>query len=396
MVVGAGPDQLRAIRLAQEMGVRVAAIDRNPSAVGARVAEEFAAVSTDDKQGALAFARDARPDGIMTLVSETGVPVVSFVGEALRLPVPSQSTARLATNKTEMRRAFDRHGVPAVPWSAATAMSDVSRFVRQHGLPVVIKPSESSGQSGVALICGEHQLEAALARALQTSTDSRAIVEKFAAGPEINVCAVVHRGDVEILSVSHRKTLAPPHFGIAFQHVYPFACGRPEEMALRQAARAAIEAIGLEEGIAYPQLVLREDGPVVIEIAARIPGGYMCELAQLASGIDMVGVAIRQALGEPFELDALRAGERAAAAIVDFYTSLSVPSGTQVLRGLQGIEQAARMPGVARIEFLIGPGDPVPPLTSSRGRFGAVIVTGETLAQAAERLRAVNKAVRVH
>ena len=37
----------------------------------------------------------------------------------------------------------------------------------------------------------------------------------------------------------------------------------------------------------------------VVEVAARIPGGQMADLVRHAVGVDLVEVALRQALGEP-------------------------------------------------------------------------------------------------
>jgi biotin carboxylase len=133
----------------------------------------------------------------------------------------------------------------------------------------------------------------------------------------------------------------------------------------------------------------------VIEIAIRVPGGYMCELAELASGIDMTRAAILQAAGRPFGLESLRRGAKHAAVIVDFYTALCLPRGSPWLSDLSGIELASKMDGVVKIEFRIRPGDPVPPLTSSRARFGAIVVVGASPDEAARRLERAKAAVRI-
>jgi carbamoyl-phosphate synthase large subunit len=395
LVLGAGPDQVRAITLARDMGFRVAAIDRNPTAAGASLADVFSPISTDDREGALAFARRVRADGVLTVINETGVPVVSYVAETLGLPSPSQRTARLATHKRDMRRAFEEHGVPTVRSELVRTPAEARAFGAREGFPLVVKPSDASGQSGVALIGQSEPLEPALAEALRHSTDRTAVLERFVPGPEINVCAVAHGGETEVLSMSYRRTLPPPHFGIATRHVYPLAEESGVQGAIRDAARSAIAAIGLTEGVAYPQLILGPDGPVVIEIAIRVPGGYMCELAELASGIDMMRAAILQAAGGPFELEPLRQGTKHAAVIVEFYTALCLPEGSAQLRDLSGIEQASEMDGVVKVDFRIRPGDPVPALTSSRARFGAIVVVGGSPDEAARRLERAKAAIRI-
>ena len=135
---------------------------------------------------------------------------------------------------------------------------------------------------------------------------------------------------------------------------------------------------------------------MVIEIAARVPGGYMCELAELASGIDMIRVAILMATRQPFDLDCLRLKDREDAVIVDFYTALSLPERTTVLHHLSGVEEASKAPGIVKAEFLIRPGDRIPPLTSSRGRFGAVVAVGKSVEEASSRLKNAKNSICIY
>ena len=61
-----------------------------------------------------------------------------------------------------------------------------------------------------------------------------------------------------------------------------------------------MHALGLRDGIAFPQLIATPDGGVsLVEVAARIPGGQMADLVRHAVGVDLIEVALRQALGEP-------------------------------------------------------------------------------------------------
>ncbi len=64
-------------------------------------------------------------------------------------------------------------------------------------------------------------------------------------------------------------------------------------------AEQAAAAMGIREGIAKGDMVLTSSGPKVIEIAARLSGGWMSsDQIPLATGVDIVGAAIRIALGE--------------------------------------------------------------------------------------------------
>ena len=58
------------------------------------------------------------------------------------------------------------------------------------------------------------------------------------------------------------------------------------------------EALGIRNGPSYTQLRLGPDGPVVMEVAARLGGGHDAELCRVATGVDLNALAVAAALGE--------------------------------------------------------------------------------------------------
>ena len=101
------------------------------------------------------------------------------------------------------------------------------------------------------------------------------------------------------LTVTDRLTGDGPAFGVALAHAWPSV--HPVEEAV-EAARLAADALGVTDGPTYTQIVLGPDGPRVMELAARLGGGHDAELCRVALGIDLNGLALAAALGEPVEL----------------------------------------------------------------------------------------------
>lgn len=376
MIIGAGREQVPAIVNARTLGYETVVTDINPHAPGFAYADCAEVVSTADLEGNLRIARQYRIDGIMTLGSEVAVPVVAKIAAILSLPGMTEDTAFKATNKNAMREAFKTFGVPSPVSQAVKTLAEADNFAEQFGYPIVIKPSNSSGQRGVEKIVDGPALCRCFDEAVKYSTDGYAIVETFYAGPEINVTAAVVAGQVAILSLSNRITAASPHFGIAVEHVFPPDISAGQASAVEAASVLAIRAIGLENGIAYPQIVVGENGPQVIEIAARIPGGFMREVGMYRSGIDMIDVAIQLAMGNSFSLADCRKSDPVPALSVLFMTELDYPVLNRPVQAIEGVQEARDSPGVLSVDINAEIGRMLPSLNSSAARFGAIIAKG--------------------
>lgn len=394
LIIGAGFEQLPAIQLAKSMGYKVVVSDLNPDAAGVNYADEFGQISTNNKSDNLAFAKQHQIDGVMTLGSELAVPVVAYVAENLDLPGANIDTALKATNKNVMHRAFRQNSVPTPQSNRVNTLAQLKAFVEEWGWPLVIKPSDSSGQRGVTFLHEESPLEAALQEALHFSTDDYAIVEQYVSGPEINVTAIVQEGEIYFLSFSHRVTAEPPHFGIAIEHRAPVDISESALKSVREASEKAIRAIGLRNGIAYPQVIASPQGSKVLEIAARIPGGYMREVALICSGIDMIEVVIRQALSETLPIVDYIRHPSSESVLVKFITELDLPADLKVMSQISGFEQVQKMPEVFLANCRLKEGEAVPALDSSVARFAAIITCGDSIHASEKRLsEALNEIV---
>jgi biotin carboxylase len=126
-----------------------------------------------------------------------------------------------------------------------------------------------------------------------------------------------------------------------------------------------------------------------VEVAARLGGGHDAELCTAALGVDLNGLAITAALGEPVGPDALVAEPRAGGVSTVFLTA-----EPGELEGVDGVEQAEAVDGVFRVRIYRRPGFVVEELRRGADRVGAVQAVGDTREEALERARAAAALVR--
>ncbi len=385
LFLGAGRHQRAAILRAKELGLRVAAIDGNPDALGLKDADVAEVVNFVEIPKAIEFAERIRPDGVLTITSDRAVVAVASVAEALGLPGIGVDVAVGLTHKIEMRRRLERAGIPQPRFASARTLAEARAAVEHVGFPLVIKPADSGGQRGVFRLDSADGLEACFPDSLALSRGGEVIVEEFVPGTEMNAMAVVRDGEVTHLTLSDRHRPPGRGFAVGWIHAYPAALngnGTSESEAL---VERTIHELGLRTGIAFPQLIATPDGRILmIEVAARIPGGQMADLVRHAVGVDLVEVALRLALGEPVP-DALGAPKFRRPVAIRFFTAQPGPLPVGRVTSVASLDRVLAAPGVVQADSYIVPGETIRPVQRDGDRRGYVIAVGATGPEALER-----------
>ena len=395
LFVGAGRHQRGAILQARDRGLRVVAVDRNPDAPGLAAADVPETVDFMDVDAVTEVARRHGVDGALTVSADRAVPVVATVTERLGLPTIGSTTAHLMTHKVGMRRTLAEAGVPQPRFAAARDLREGRAAVGTVGVPSVLKPADSGGQRGVFRLDSRDDLDAHLHAALAESKSGEAIVESFVDGTEMNCIVVARDGEATVLTLSDR--LRPPGigFGVGWIHVYPASIYGDQLALAERVAVQAVQALGLRNGIAFPQLIAEPDGGVVmVEVAARIPGGQMADLVRHAVGVDLVDVALRQALGEevPDETALPRFSQPLA---IRFFTAQPGPLPTGVVRRIGSLEPVLGADGVVQAETYLQVGETIRPVRLDGDRRGYVIAVADTNVQALARAEAAARLLTV-
>ena len=395
LFVGAGRHQRRAIAQARARGLRVVAVDRNPDAPGLAEADVAEVVDFSDVDAVVDVARRHTVDGVLTISADRAVPVVAAVAEALGLPGIGTETAHVMTQKIAMRRVLADAGVPQPQFAAVRNVHEGYAALERVGFPAVLKPADSGGQRGVFRLDSIDDLERHLHAALAESPTDEAIVEEYVEALELNGLVVVRDGDAFPLTLSDR--LRPPGigFGVGWIHVYPATIFGDQLEEAERVAVHAVRALGLENGIAFPQLLATDDGRVlVIEVAARIPGGQMADLARHATGVDLVEIALRQALGEEVPDEVARPAFTQPLAI-RFLTAAPGPLPTGTVTSIGSLDKVLAFPGVVQADLYLTEGETIRPVRLDGDRRGYVIAVADTNLEALERAEAAAKLVDV-
>ena len=373
LVLAAGILQVPVIKKAKEMGVYVVAADGDENAVGLKLADKAIVVNITSEEDMLRVAREEQVDGVIHPCSEVSMNVMGRINDELGLSGISRETAIRATNKHLMREAFEKYGAPS-PKSMCFTDVEVAwgAFCTDFTGACILKPSRNSGSRGIAKISADIKMDE-FARLFEISKnesrDKSVMLEQFVEGPEFSIEIIVWNGEVNVLTVTDKKTTEAPHF-VELGHNQP-SCRTAEEVeTLKVAAVAGVKALGVNNCACHAEAKLMDGKAYLMEIGARLGGDFIStELTHLSTGIDMVAAAVDVALG--IEPD-LSVKEESKGACIRYFCPK--PGKLVSISNLEALDD----PRVYEKKIYVQVGDMIPEVTSSLCRSGHVIVTEET------------------
>ncbi len=397
LFVGGGMEALPGIEKAQTLGLRVVVGDMNPEAPGMRSGHDRLVASTYDVGATVAAARRyhervRRLDGVMCLATDVPLTVASVAAE-LGLPGIPVGVAALAMDKLAMKRKFAADGVTVPSFGPVETAHHLAQLARAQGRPLVLKPVDSRGGRGVQLLLPGFDPAAAFELALEQSPTARVMVEQFLPGPQISTESFVLDGVAYTPGFADRnyefiERYAP--FFIENGGTMPSQLPAQTQQAVRQLVQQAAASLGVVNGVVKGDIVVSDGRPYVIELAARLSGGWFCtHEIPLNVGVDLVLAAIRLSLGLSVAPESLQPKfDRGVALRLIF-----PPPGR--VTAVHGEAAAQRLPGVEMVKVVVRPGDVVRPPADSNASAGLVIAVAETAEEAARRAVAAVATIRV-
>jgi len=386
MILGAGKNEIPAVLKAKDRGVETIVVDMNPNAPAIEFADKAIIARSKDSKEYIDIAMREHIDGVMTVSVESLVRKVSAIANAMGLPGISEATAMIATDKSLMRNIFLEKGIASPKFIVAENMEEALEKVSLLNMPLVIKPVDQAGSRGVFQIKDREDLRKFFKMSKNISKRGMVVIEEFIDGIESTIDAITVNGVTHILGISDKVKVHSPNI-IAMDLAFPPAYSKEKIGQVENLVKKMLKAAGLNHGASHTEVIITEDGPQVVEFAARSGGGLIpSDILPHLCGFDAIDKLISLAIGENPGIDEV---ELKNGADLRFFRA---PSGR--LKRISGLEEALKMKGVHRIDFIVREGDFIKPLTEDNDRAGFVITYGRDRAEAvsiADRVEALIK-----
>ena len=226
------------------------------------------------------------------------------VRQALGVEGPDPRTADLFRDKARMKDELRKHGLPCARHALLRSWADAEAFVREVGLPVVLKPPAGMGCKATWRVNSLDELRAALG-AMHASPKSPALAEEFLRGREYSFETITIGGEVRFTSISRYlptplEVMETPW--IQWVVVLPREIDTPEFDGVQALGRKTVQALGLDTGFTHMEWFRRDDGTLAIgEIAARPPGANIVLCNSYAHDADLYRAWARAVIDGEFD-----------------------------------------------------------------------------------------------
>ncbi|HCK76439.1 MAG TPA: phosphoribosylglycinamide synthetase, partial [Gammaproteobacteria bacterium] len=295
--------------------------------------------------------KDAAAGAPFTAVLATDdavVPLAHQICLALGLPANEPSALQASTNKFRFREICKQRGVTTPRFKVIDCEDLSPTELASVEFPCVVKPLSLSASRGV-IKCEElEDLLQAIPRVqkLVGQEDSQAepqvLIESYIDGEEYSVEAVLCDQKLKVIAVFEKPD---PLTGPFFEETIYLTPPRLSEKilhAIHCALSEVCSTLGFREGPVHAELRIANDNIHFIEVASRTIGGRCGRVIKHLTGVSLETLILSNAVRKPIQSNQ----EEGAFGVM----MIPVPSAG-VLRRVEGITAARKVPGVVSVEI---------------------------------------------
>lgn len=393
LLLGGSAQQVVAIETAKRLGYRTILCDYLPDNPGQYVADVFYQESTTDRETVLEIAIKENIEGVLAYASDPASPVAAYVAEQLGLPTNPLSTVEVMSQKHLFRRHLKENGFPC-PASASFAPDDdleeVWRSLQGFSLPIVVKPTDSSGSKGVSIVDSEQEFIDAVEAARKISKNDILIAEEYIEKSYPHVVGgdiFVVDGEIRFWGLMDCMRDAQADL-IPTGKMAPTGLSKTQMGAAKEILRTLVRSLGVRFGELNVEIIFgKNDVPYVLELGSRAGGNMIPVQLSDMSGIDLVAANVLCAMGEqPEQIDFEQPQEAYATHVLH-----SLQSGTY-----KAVEiDDELLPHVYRQVLYAREGDQVEPFNGANRAIGIVFAKFDSAQQMHDNMSKINDSINV-
>ncbi len=376
LMLGGNFLQMTAIKRAKELGYYVISVDYLPDNPGHKYADEYHNISTIDKESILRLAAEKEIDGILSYASDVSAPTAAYVAEKLNLPTNPYTSVMTLTHKDQFRSFMRKQKLRMPKGRMFTDKEKAREYFEQMALPVILKPTDSSGSKGVMKITNRDQFDEAYRVAMSYSISRHVLLEQFVQkqGYQIDGDGFIQNGKIVFWGVmdQHNHIECNPHAPIGLS--YPSIQEPAHQQAAKELVQAIFDQLDMKHGaFNFEYIIGTDDHIYLLEIGPRNGGNYIPDTLLYATGVDMIEASIRACVGDEYVCALIPNRSLCASSYVIHASKSGVFKGLRIHKEVEGrvIKQA----------LFVKEGDPIRAFRNGGDSIGAMVLSFDNVEQ---------------
>ncbi|QGV80457.1 ATP-grasp domain-containing protein [Streptomyces ficellus] len=226
---------------------------------------------------------------------EPGVPLADELSERLGLPGNGTALSAARRDKYEMIEALRRAGVRCADQIKSGSTEDLVAWAEERGrYPVVVKPLSSAATDGVAICRDAEEVRKAADAVLGTVNifgehNDEVLIQSFLDGEEYMVDFVSYDGERYACCIwQYHKKLKGTHRIYDRDSITPPGTSPATEIIAYM--HEALDALGIQYGPTHAEVIVTPEGPVLVEVGARLSGGLLPDFHDICLGANQADV----------------------------------------------------------------------------------------------------------
>lgn len=304
LFLGGAPTQIPPIKYALEQGHHVITLDYLPENPGHKLAHKYYNLSTTDKEAVLEVARAEKINGVVAYASDPAAPTAAYVAEKMGLPGNPYESVEILARKDLFRNFLAKHNFNVPRSKAFYNEGEAKLWLDEIGVPVFIKPVDSSGSKGVTHLQNAEDFSSAFEHALKFSREKKVVVEEkiVRKGYQVDSDIFMANGDIVFWAWGnqHQDHACHPYAPVAIS--YPSVLPDEVQQKARDVVSSILKTLGFMLGAFNVEFVVDADGEIwVIEIGPRNGGNLIPQVLKYGTGVDTISATVDAALGLPLQ-----------------------------------------------------------------------------------------------
>jgi biotin carboxylase len=387
------------IDAAHTLGVDLVCASEKPSTLEALAPDSLLTLDFGDAADAATRVAEwsaGRPLAAVVGVDDVTAAAAAAIAERLGLRASAPAAVAAARDKFQMRQCLAAAGLPVPRFRRIALGENPVLAARGVAFPCVLKPLSLSASRGVIRANTTEQFVVAFRRiAALLALDDVAVTgdaaryllaEEYVPGLEVALEGLLIGGTLHVLALFDKPDPLEGPFFEETIYVTPSRLPDRVQRAIRATTAAACAALGLTEGPVHAELRVNDDGPWVLEVAARSIGGLCSRTLRFGTGMTLEEIILRHALG--WTIDTLER-ERPAAGVM----MIPIPKAG-VLNNVQGLHEAKATRLVEDVVISAHVGQEVVPLPEGWQYLGFIFARGDAPADVEDALRIAHSLLR--